>query len=186
MLLPQSVFAATASVLIAIAPGTSAVETIAPLVGLPNVTIIDYDVSGRNAAAVRHSINALRPTDANDGTRVDGYSKYAFRWRWHNDGRGKCSATIDDLSFSATVTVPRLSEARASKQLQEEFDRYRRSLLRHEDGHVRYAWEHRGDIVTAINAATCDTVQTAAQDAAKTIAAHDIAYDKRPSTGRRR
>ena len=143
---------------------------------IPNVTIVQYDVTGGNTAAVRRSIDKVRPTDPNDGTRVDGLSHYDFRWRWHDNGQGKCTTTPDDILFSATVTVPRLVDGDA--KLRERFDRYLSSLLEHEDGHIRYAWDHRADIATAISSATCATANAAAQNALKAISAHDIAYDK--------
>jgi predicted secreted Zn-dependent protease len=140
--------------------------------------VIPYDVAGRDPAAVRHSIDAARPTDSNDGKRVDGLSRYEYRWLWHDDGHGKCTSALEDISFSATVTIPRLVDGKAPPKLREQFDRYRQSLLLHEDGHIRYAWNHRGDIASAINAATCATADAAARAALKAIAEHDVAYDK--------
>jgi predicted secreted Zn-dependent protease len=166
------------SMLAALLLAGAADEPAPPLTGIPGVTITSYDVAGRDAAAVRRAINAARPTDTNDGNRVDGLSRYDFRWRWHRDAGGRCSATPDDVAFTAVVTVPRLTGADPSSRLQAQFDRYLRSLLAHEDGHVRYAWDHRGDVVTAINAATCATANAAAIDALNAIKAHDIAYDQ--------
>ncbi|HEX4695153.1 DUF922 domain-containing protein [Sphingomonas sp.] len=153
-------------------------ESTTPFADIPNVTVISYDVAGRNPAAIRRSINAARPTDPNDGMRVDGLSHYEFRWRWRRDAQGACSVAPEDVLFSATVTVPRLIGDDASAKLREQFDRYRQSLLAHEDGHIRYAWNHRGDIAAAMNAATCATASEAAKAAVKAIADHDIAYDK--------
>jgi predicted secreted Zn-dependent protease len=156
----------------------AAAESATPFADIPNVTLAPYDVAGRNLEAIRKAIDAARPTDPNDATRVDGLTRWAYRWSWHRDARGACHAADEDVTFSATVTVPRLVDDRASTRVREHFDRYLQSLLAHEDGHVRYAWEHRGDIAVAINAATCATAGAAAQAALKTIAAHDAAYDK--------
>ncbi|MBI0475092.1 DUF922 domain-containing protein [Sphingomonas sp. MA1305] len=158
-------------------------ETRGPFDGIPGVTIVDYDVAGRTPKAIRHSIDAARPTDTNDGTRVDGLSRWNVRWRWQNDGRGHCSTTQEDISFSATVTVPRLSDAKVSPAVQEQFDRYRKSLLAHEEGHVRYAWDHRNDIVKAINTAGCDKAGAAAKAALAIIASHDVAFDRETHHG---
>ncbi|WP_084251056.1 DUF922 domain-containing protein [Sphingomonas pruni] len=156
---------------------TTAVE-VTPFADIPNVTVVSYDVAGRNPAAIRRSIDAERPTDPNDRIRVDGLSHYEFHWRWHRNGEGTCAAAPEDVLFSATVTAPRLMDDDASPKLHEQFDRYLHSLLVHEDGHIRYAWNHRGDIAAAINAATCATADTAARAAVRAIAEHDIAYDK--------
>lgn len=151
-------------------------EAVPPFADLPNVTIIPYGVGGRDTTAVRKSIDRARPTDPNDGMRVDGLSRYDFRWRWRDDGQGKCTAAPEDISFSATVTVPRLDSD--DPKLQARFNRYLNSLLAHEDGHIRYAWGHRADIATAISSATCATANAAAQEALKSISAHDISYDE--------
>ena len=151
-------------------------EVVPPFADLPNVTIVPYGVGGRDTAAVRKSIDKARPTDPNDGMRVDGLSRYDFRWRWRNDGQGRCTAAPEDISFSATVTVPRLDSD--DPKLRVRFNRYLNSLLAHEDGHIRYAWEHRANIAAAISSATCATANAAAQDALKSISAHDISYDK--------
>lgn len=151
---------------------------VTPLADIPNVTVATYEVTGRSTAAIRRAINAARPTDVNDGLRVDGLSRWYFNWRWHRDAQGKCSATLEDIEFSATVTMPRLADPKAPASVRKRFDRFLQSLLAHEDGHVRYAWDHRGEIVAAINAADCSTAQAAAKAAVKAIAANDIAYDK--------
>lgn len=152
-------------------------EPATPFADIPNVTLVPYDVTGRNPEAVRRSINAARPTDRNDGKRVDGLSRWQYHWRWHRDGQGGCTAKPEDIVFSATVTIPRL-DSDAPPKLREQFDLYLHSLLAHEDGHLRYAWVHRGDIAASINAATCTTAAAAAQASLKAIAAHDLEYDK--------
>ena len=35
-------------------------------------------------------------------------------------------------------------------RVRERFDRFRATLLAHEDGHVRYAWDHRGNVADAL------------------------------------
>jgi predicted secreted Zn-dependent protease len=154
-----------------------------PFANIPGVSIQYYDVAGSNPKAIRRSINAARPTDPNDGERVDGLSKWDFRWGWHQDGHGNCKATPEDITFSATVTMPRLSDATVAPQLRQKFDLYQLSLLAHEEGHIRTAWDHRGEIVKAINAADCITANSAAQEALRAIAARDIAYDKATKHG---
>ena len=166
------------------APFTSENEDVRPVLpGIPNVRIVHYDVEGRTLAKIRRSIDAIRPTDPNDGTRVDGLSRWDYLWRWHQGSDGVCRATMDDVTFTASITLPRLADARASPKVREEFDRYLQSLLAHEDGHVRYAWEHRSDVVEAINGADCLTAGAAAQAALDAVMAHDVAYDRATDHG---
>ena len=60
--------------------------------GMPDVILSYYAVTGRTPAALRASMNRLRPTDANDGMRVDALSRFDYRWRWPGDGKGGCDA----------------------------------------------------------------------------------------------
>lgn len=80
-----------------------------PFAGIPNVRIEDYPVSGRSVATIRRSIDAARPTDPNDH-RVDGLTRWNINWRWRRDAAGTCTTTLDAITFSAVVTVPRLSD----------------------------------------------------------------------------
>lgn len=176
--LSESLVAPIALSLLLLSPiqATAPDEAATPFVDIPNVTIVYYDVEGRDTNAVRQAMNKARPTDPNDGMRVDALSHYDFRWRWHDQGQGKCTATPDDVRFSATVTIPRLVDR--DPELRQRFNRFLNSLLAHEEGHIRYAWDHRADIATALGSATCATANAAAQEALKAISAHDIAYDK--------
>lgn len=155
---------------------------------IPNVVFVRYDVRGRSPAAIRTSINAARPTDPNDAKRVDGLSRSFLEWSWREIGegrgnKGRCLASADDVRFSATVTIPRLVDPSVSPSVRAHFERYRQSLLDHEEGHVRYVWEHRGEVVAAINAAGCAGAGAAALTAFAGIAAHDVAYDKATDHG---
>lgn len=149
-----------------------------PFEGIPDVRIEEYAVGGRSVAAIRRAIDAARPTDPNDGKRVDGLSRWNINWRWRRDPQGVCSTSLDNISFSAVVTVPRLADPDVPARVRAQFDRFRATLLAHEDGHVRYAWDHRGDVVTAMNAAGCAGIKDAGMAAVRKIGEHDIAYDK--------
>lgn len=167
-----------AAIASSVAPARDGVATVAPFDGIPNVTMLYYDVAGHDAKTVRKSIDAARPTDPNDGKRVDGLSGWHFTWRWRRNDVGTCSATPDDIRFTATVRVPRLADATAPRAVRDRFDRYLASLLAHEDGHVRHAWDRRAEIARAMAAADCETINAAALAAVKAIGAHDLEYDR--------
>ncbi|PCG15457.1 MULTISPECIES: DUF922 domain-containing protein [Sphingomonas] len=164
--------AITAATLLALQGATT------PFAGIPNVRIEDYPVSGRSVAAIRHSIDAARPTDPNDHQRVDGLTRWNINWRWRRDAAGTCTTTLDAITFSAVVTVPRLSDPDVPAGVRAQFDRFRATLLAHEDGHVRYAWDHRGEVVAVMNAAGCDRINDAGMAVLRRIGEHDAAYDK--------
>lgn len=155
-----------------------------PFAGIPNLEISYYDVSGKTPAAVRKDMNGKRLTDPGDGKPVDALSRWRFNWRWRGNGAGKCNLNSLELTYSATVTLPRLvGEETASKSLRERWRRYYRALKEHEAGHVGYAYAHRDEILAAIKGATCETANEAGRAALARIAAHDRDYDARTRHG---
>ena len=173
------------SALVLIFSATAAqAETPIPFADIPNASVAWYDVTGTTSAQVRASMDAARPRDPNDGSAVDGLTSWEFSVNWVVNERGKCVARPEDLQFRATVRVPRLVGDNIPPDLRARFDWFLHTLLAHEDGHVRYAWEHRGDIAKAINKAGCSGAASAAKRATNAIAAHDLAYDKATDHGR--
>lgn len=156
------------------------------LAGLPGLTVTFYDVDGQDAAAVRAAMNAVRPTDRNDGERVDALSHWTIRWRWAGHGRGGCNLRAATVRVRAAVMLPRLAHPETvPAPLLARWDRYRRALEAHEAGHVRYAYDHRAAVLAAIRGATCATAAAAARAALAAIKAHDIDYDRDTDHGRR-
>ncbi|MCA1197992.1 DUF922 domain-containing Zn-dependent protease [Sphingomonas sp. R647] len=165
------------------ATGSIDAEVSVPFADIPGVTINYYEVSGRDPAAIRRSINRVRPTDQADGQRVDGLVAWDYRWRWRDNGEGKCESSLDDITFSATVTIPRLNDPKVSPKVREHFNRYLISLIAHEDGHIRNAWVRRREVVDAINSAGCAGAASAAESAARAIAAYDVTFDRETNHG---
>jgi len=152
--------------------------------GIPGVTIVHYPVDGADAAAVRRSIDANRPTDTHDGQRVDALSEWDTRWTWRRGPGGTCDLRTAAVRYSATVRMPRLAPtARLTPAERADWDRYIAALARHEAGHVRYGYDHRGDILSAIRAATCATADAAARAALARLDAYHIAYDRETGHG---
>ncbi|MBO9497893.1 MAG: DUF922 domain-containing protein [Novosphingobium sp.] len=158
-------------------------EVSIPFADIPPAAVAYYDVTGTTPAEIRASIDAARPRDPNDRKGVDGLTSWEFNVVWKVDEKGRCVTTLADLNFHATVRVPRLVDGDAPPEMRARFERYLQSLLEHEDGHVRYAWDHRADVAAAINKAGCTGAARAAQRATDAIAAHDIAYDKATDHG---
>lgn len=155
-----------------------------PLAAIPGVERIYYDVKGTSPAAIRKDMNGKRPTDMNDGRRVDALGKWHYRWRWRVNGSGKCDLNSVELTFSGTVTLPRLAdEARLSRPVRERWARYYRALLEHEHGHIGYAYAQRDAVLAALKGATCETANDAGKAALDRIRAHDRDYDARTRHG---
>lgn len=152
--------------------------------GIPGVTITYYDVTGRTPAAIRASMNAQRPTDSNDGKRVDALSRWSMRWRWRGDGRGGCDLATTQIDYSATVLLPRLADPAAlSAANLARWQLYLAALTRHEDGHLRHAHEQVGTVLAAMRAATCATATEVGRATLARIAEHDVAYDRETKHG---
>lgn len=174
---------ALVALLLAGAPGPA--QTGDVFAGIPGVTFTYYPVAGQDAAALRRAIDGARLTDGNDHQPVDALSHWTMRWRWRVDGRGGCDLASATVTFSAEVTLPQLADPDAlSPALLAQWRRYLAALETHEAGHVRYAYEHRGDVLAAIKAATCTTATQAGDEAIEAIKAHELAYDRDTQHGR--
>ena len=178
--------AAAAALLLIAVP--AAAQTTDAFAGLPEVTFSFYDVDGGDAAAVRASMNASRPTDRNDGQRVDAISLWSMRWQWTGDGRGGCDLTTATVSVRAEVILPRLAAhpETTPAPLAARWASYMAALEAHEAGHVRYAYDHSSDVLAAIRGATCATASDAARGVLALIKAHDLEYDRETRHGRDR
>lgn len=164
--------------------GQSSAHANLSFAGIPDVTIDYYPVDGADAMAVRRAIDAARPTDAHDGRRVDALSSWDLRWSWPRTRRGGCDLAAATIRYTATVRMPQLAAtARLTAAERADWDRYVAALARHEAGHVRYTYRHRGDILAAIRGATCRTADAAAQAALAGLDAYHVAYDRETAHG---
>jgi predicted secreted Zn-dependent protease len=147
--------------------------------GVPNVEIVYYDVSGTNAKAIRKSLDARRLRDPNDGKAVDAMTHWRIAYGWRVGGPEGCDLAEPKVTYRAEVTLPRLAdEERLPRKLLIRWRRYVAALGEHEAGHVRYPFEHVGDVATAIRASSCETARQAAAAAIAALAHHDSDYDR--------
>jgi predicted secreted Zn-dependent protease len=154
-------------------------QTTDAFAGLPYLVVRPYDVMGTDAVTLRASIDANRPTDPHGRAPVDAGTHWTIGWRWTARTHRGCDLAHARVTFRATVTLPRLADpASLPPPLADAWNRYIAALERHEAGHVRYAYDHRGDVAAAIRGATCATAERAARAALAAIVAHDIAYDR--------
>jgi predicted secreted Zn-dependent protease len=164
--------------------GRSSAQADAAFAGIPDVTIAYYPVDGGDAMAIRRAIDVVRPIDAHDGRRVDALSSWDLRWSWPRTRHGGCDLAAATIRYTATVRMPQLAAtARLTAAERADWDRYVAALARHEAGHVRYTYRHRGDILAAIRGATCRTADAAARAALAGLDAYQIAYDRETAHG---
>ncbi len=162
--------------LIALALASSqTVEDTAPFADVPNVTFTYYDVAGPTAESIRKDMNLKNFKDPADEKKVDSFGQWSFSWQLRQTPDGKCDA---DVSFKGQVKLPRLLDAPThSKDVEARWNRYLSRLLVHEAGHVRWAWEQRGQLEEALEAGPCQSASAAAQSMLKLIREHDRTYD---------
>lgn len=172
--------AALAAAMLALVPAPGAGQEVpAALAGIPNLQIRYYDVRGTTPEAIRKSINAQRPRDPNDGKLVDAIARWRIGYGWRTGGPKECDLAGAKLTYTAEVTLPRLvDEARVPRRVLERWRRYMAGLLEHEAGHLRYPYEHLGDVAAAIRASSCEKAKDAASSAIAAIARRDIEYDR--------
>jgi predicted secreted Zn-dependent protease len=150
----------------------------------PGVTVAYYDVSGTDVPAIRAAMLDARPTDPNDGKRVDAVTRTQLRWSWPLTKRG-CRLQRATVTFSAIVILPRLADPAVPGSIRAGWAAYLARLEAHELTHLRYGFDGRLDVLAAIKAATCRTADAAARAALAKIQQRDIAFDRATDHGDR-
>ena len=149
-----------------------------------NVTYVYYDVTGHDAASIRASMDPQRPVDPADGQPYDALTAWRIDWRWDGDGRGGCDLGTTRVSFSATITFPRLDPSGVPPAVLAEWNRFAAGLRAHELQHVRHAADRLDDIARALRSATCETANARGEAVLEQIRAQDRDFDARTEHGR--
>ncbi|MEN2786709.1 DUF922 domain-containing protein [Sphingomonas qilianensis] len=165
------------AIVLALAAGAACAQA-SPFAAFPDVTISYYDVHGGDRAAIRAAMRKARPTDPNDGQRVDALTRVVLRWSWPIEN-GACRLPDAAVRFAATVTLPRLADpAIVAPRVRADWAAYLAQLVAHERTHLRHGYEGRDEILAVIKAATCDTANAAAQAALRRIQERDRMFDR--------
>jgi len=94
-----------------------------------------YELSGRNANAIREQINEKRPRDAN-GESFDAVTRsrigYTFRYA---PTPGGCKFTEFTSTLETEITMPRWLDLDPTSRLGQKWQRYHEALYHHELGH---------------------------------------------------
>jgi predicted secreted Zn-dependent protease len=174
-----------AAPLLLLALGGGASRAQAPFAGVPGVVVTRYPVTGTTADAVRRSMNARRPTDPNDGTRVDAITQLRFDWHWRGDRRGKCDLDTLQVKLTARVVLPQLVDRRAPPALRRKWTGFVGALAQHEATHVRHAYERVPVVAAAIRNGSCEGINDRGNAALAQVLAWDRDYDRRTNHGER-
>jgi predicted secreted Zn-dependent protease len=157
--------------------------SISPLEGIPNVSVEYYDVDATSATAIRDELNAKGPREA-DGKRFHADARTFFKWSWAPAPDGSCGTPNAEVSFSATIRLPRLTKfASLSPDLAQKWRSYMTALAFHEAGHVQIGYAGRDAIKAAVRSSSCSNAEAAAQAALATVQEEDSNYDLRSKHG---
>lgn len=142
-----------------------------------------YDVTGTTASELRASMTAQGTVDA-AGRHNDAFTMWNIDWTWPLNPDRSCVLAHATITATITVTFPRwLASAGASPSLIVEWNTYQRALVEHEGGHVSFVTATANDVLAAIQAASCDTAEGAAQAVVARIRQHDLDYDAETNHG---
>ena len=149
-----------------------------PFAGIPGVTYTYYDVTGDTPAAIRKDMNTKRFVDPSDQKPVDSLSRWRYGWRMQRGADGQCDPSSVTVTFAAEVKLPRLTGLDTlPRPVAARWQRYYAALLRHEAGHVAYAWSRHDALLAALKASSCETMKAVGTAELDKIRAHDRAYD---------
>jgi predicted secreted Zn-dependent protease len=145
--------------------------------GIPHVVVDHYVVTGMSAEAIRASMNARRPRNPENGQPVDAISRWTIGWNIPSSG-GSCNLDRAVVTFQARVLMPRLANADAvPPAVLERWKAFLASLERHEDWHVRYAYDQLPTVEAAIRSSSCARAAEAASAAVARIAKVERDFD---------
>jgi predicted secreted Zn-dependent protease len=137
-----------------------------------------YLVEGTEPAAIIQSMRE-QGLDGNekDGRFAVGVTRWEAKWRWPVRSDGRCDLSRLNLDFDVTVILPQLANENASPEVRRRWGNFMAALVAHEAGHVRLITEHHEKIIAAIEAASCETAQAAANAAIADLIAANDRYD---------
>lgn len=159
--------------------GTSPIGGGADFAGISNVSFEYYDVAGDDPESIRRSINERRPTDSNDGSRVDALTIGSIDFSFSKRGGERCRPGDISARLRLRVLLPRLRDTSALEPA--EIDRWNAfvaALKKHEAWHARYAHDHMPDLEAAVRAADCAHARDAAAKALAAIGRAQLEYDR--------
>lgn len=153
-------------------------------VDLAEAVIDYYDIHGDTEDELRLELDRLGPL-TDDGHRWDARTEWYIAWRWSKNLDGTCRLSEATVSYEITVTLPRWSPpAEASAELVAKWQRYFRSLVTHERGHVAIVLNYVPQVRAAVQgAASCEAANEAAQAVLATVRQKNAQYDAETQHG---
>lgn len=146
-------------------------------VTIANAKMQYYAIAGSTEGELRAEMNAKGPVGF-DLYKGDATTMWYISWNWPGKGTNSCTLSAATVSYQITVIFPRWdAPADAPPTLVTKWVTYTHALAEHEKGHVDFVVANYSSVLTAIQRATCETAEAAAQAALQPIRQHDIDYD---------
>lgn len=154
--------------------------------GTPGMTldqqVVEYEVSGESAKAIRQSMNAKRQEAFGAGAAFDGYTKWYVDWnpRYRQRG-GLCVPGVVEVPVRVVIQIPSLAEGKRSAEVEARWQGYREALMRHEQQHADIAVATGTAIFAALSDPTpepCTSISSRRLDAAKAILAEAVIRER--------
>jgi predicted secreted Zn-dependent protease len=160
-------------------PTLDSVET-----ALTYAVVTYYDIAGTTQEELRAQMTSLGPEDRNDHKAVDAQVDWFVYWNWDGYGTSDCDLTTAEVWYEINLTMPNWTPpVNASPELVTKWENYIHVLKEHEAGHITNIIDNYEIVLTAIQEATCETADAAAQTALDTLRQYDIDYDAETSHG---
>ena len=152
---------------------------------IANATIMYYEISGSTANELRQEMNKLGLLDPGDGLRYDARTDWYISWNWPGYGESECDLSLTSVRHDIKVTLPFWTPpAETEPSLIDHWNHYMNSLALHEQGHVDIIVNHYLTVRDAIQAATCETAEQAAQEAISELRKLNEEYDTQTEHGK--
>jgi predicted secreted Zn-dependent protease len=151
---------------------------------IENATMIYYTITGSTANELRQEMSKLGTLDPDDGLRYDARTDWYISWNWPGYGESECDLSQTSINYDIKVTVPFWKPSSdIDPALVNRWNHYMNNLAMHEQGHVNIILNHYLKVRDAIQAATCDTAEEVAQEAANELRVLNQEYDKQTGHG---
>jgi len=158
---------------------------VSELATMPEVTLIPYAVAGRNARAIRHHMDQVRPIDL-EGGRYDALTTWQYSTRW-GGGRGRCDPRTSEARVDVAVRLPQLTEGhRLRRSDRGRWNRYFAALVGHETRHAKLAVEGAQVMQAEMRQAeSCADLAKIRDSRAEAVALENHRFDQSTDHGRR-
>jgi predicted secreted Zn-dependent protease len=163
-------------------PAPPPLATIAAVPGrglrdVPNLTIKQYDVAGKNLKEVIKNLTAQRPKNAS-GQPITAATNWNIETAFHRrTTKGQCKIADAHATVSATVELPKLlNEAKFPPRDLLSWQNYLANLEVTAAGKLWFVQDHTGDIEKAVVASSCEGAQAAGASAIERLRTQAAAF----------